>query len=436
MIYSTLGALDLQRFTGLLGVLAILVAAFLFSTARRSIHWRPIIVGIALQAAIAILVLRVPVIEAVFKSLASVVVKIISFANDGASFMFGPVGPGDGSIGFIFAFQVLPIIIFFAALMRILYHLGIMQVVIAVFAALLRRALGVTGLEALTASTNVFVGQTEAPLAIKPYLSIMTRSQLMVVMTTGFATAAGSVMLIYVNTLGASDTAAQQLFAKHILTASIMSAPGAFVIAKLLLPETEDAPDESLSALNTTKKSANILDAATTGTTEGLKLALNVGAMLIAFIALIALIDWPLNAFTNTKLGSAFADMIGVEILSFETILGTILAPIAWLIGVASEDAREVGSLLGTQIFATEIIAYGKLGEFRANDAISLRSQQIATYALCGFCNLASIGIQLGAFSAMAPDRQADFSKLVMRAMVAGAMACWMTASIAGLFIG
>lgn len=428
----------MHHFTGLLGVLALIAVAWLLSTDRRRVDWRLVLIALGLQLAFATLILVVPGTVQAFELLSKAVVTVIGFADRGAEFIFGKeLTRPDRPWGFVFAFKVLPIIIFFAALMRVLYFLGIMQRIIAALAWLFRATLRITALEALTASANIFVGQTEAPLAIKPYLERMTRSQLMIVMTTGFATIAGSVLtgivlMLGVDSTGAAQPQLQAEFAKHLLTASLMSAPGAFAIAKIMVPETEHAPDESLGSLRFHDDAVNVLDAASRGTRDGLLLAANVAAMLIAFVALIALVDWPIRA-----LGS----LLGHDDLSLRSILGTLLSPVAWLIGIPPRDVPEVASLIGTQIVATEFIAYEQLGQLVRDHAadpdagILPRSQRVAAYALCGFCNLASVGIQLGAFGAMVPSRSADFSRLALRAMLAGAMACWMTGAIAGLLI-
>jgi CNT family concentrative nucleoside transporter len=407
---------------GLLGVLALLAIACLLSENRKAISWRLVGAGCGLQLLIAAACLRVPGVVDVFDALARGFTKVISFADEGTAFLFGKAADASQPWGFIFAIKVLPIIIFFAAFMAVLYHLRIMQVVVAGVAWVLRKALGLTGVEALSAAANIFVGQTEAPLTVKPYLSSMTRSQIMAVMVGGFATIAGSVMAAYVGMLGGDSEESRVLFAKHLLTASVMSAPAGLVMAKIMVPETQSPRDENLSSLLSQKSEhVNVIDAAAAGATDGLKLALNVAAMLAAFVALIALLNWPLSAIDPR--------------LSFQSILGTLLQPLAWALGVPWQDARPFGALLGTQVVATEFKAYLDLTGHIQNGTMSSRASQVATYALCGFANLASIAIQIGGLSALAPDRRADFVRLAPRAMLAGAFACWMTAAWASVLI-
>lgn len=407
---------------GLLGVLVLLALALLLSENRKAISWRLVAAGCALQFVIAALCLKVPGVVDAFDVLARGFTKVISFADEGTRFLFGNATDASQAWGFIFAIKVLPIIIFFAAFMSVLYHLRIMQVIVAGVAWILRKTLGVTGVEALSAAANIFVGQTEAPLTVKPYLSRMTRSQIMAVMVGGFATIAGSVMAAYVGMLGGDSDESRVLFAKHLLTASVMSAPAGLVMAKIMLPETESPPDENLASLLSQKSEhVNVIDAAAAGATDGLKLALNVAAMLAAFVALIALLNWPLSAIDPR--------------LSFQNILGTLLQPLAWSLGIPWSDTKAFGALLGTQIVATEFKAYVDLTGHIQQQTMSARSTQIATYALCGFANLASIAIQIGGLSALAPDRRADFVRLAPKAMLAGAFACWMTAAWASVLI-
>jgi CNT family concentrative nucleoside transporter len=408
---------------GLAGILGILALAFVFSTNRRKIRLRTVVGAVVLQFGIAVLVFNVPPATMVLQVIAEGVTELLELSEQGAVFLFGDLARADGSAGFVFAFRVLPVLIFLSALVSVLYHLRLMQVVITGLAFVLRRTLGVTGLESLAVSANIFLGQTEAPLCIKPFLAKMTRSQLSVVMTSGFATVAGSVLLGYIAMLGGDDPERQREFAMHLITASLMSAPGAFALAKILVPETEEAPDEQAAIRQMDLPAANVLDAAARGAKDGLFLALNVGAVLIAFVSLVALVDWPLGAFGT----------------SVSEVLGVVFMPAAWAIGVPWQDADVIGGVMGLQIVATEFLAYaelaevaGGLGETTVSDP---RSITIATYALCGFCNFASIGIQLGGLGEMAPSRRGDFARLVVRAMLGGMLACWMTASIAGLFI-
>ena len=425
--------------TGLAGVLAILGIALLFSTDRRAIRPRTVLAGLALQFVLAFLLLRFPPVVAAFDLFAAGVAKVISFADEGTRFIFGNASDAGGAWGFIFAVKVLPIIIFFASVMAVLYHLGIMQRVIAVLAALLRRALGVTGVEAMSAAANIFVGQTEAPLTVRPFIPRMTRSQLMAVMTGGFATIAGSVMAAYVVMLGGDDPAARTEVAKHFMIASVMSAPAALVIAKIMLPETQSPPDESVAGLrNLPRTTANVMDAAAEGATDGLKLALNVAAMLVAFVSLIALLNWPLAALSDLNSDwlpiASWRAQLGLPVLTFQNILGAVLQPIAWLMGAGS-DAHKVGAVMGQAVVATEFVAYLDLAGMVKSGEISSRASTIAIYALCGFANLPSIAIQIGGLGAMAPERRSEIAALGLRAMTAGALACWMTGAIAGVFV-
>jgi len=421
---------------GLIGVLVLLMIAFAVSTERRRINLRIVIGGVLLQFFIAWLLLSFPPAVQAFEWLAEAVTRLISFADAGTEFVFGKVADPSGPWGFVFAVKVLPIIIFFASLMAVLYHLGIMQRIVAGVAWVLRSTLGVTGAEALSAAANIFVGQTEAPLCIRPYLAGMTRSQIMAVMTGGFATIAGSVLAAYVMRLGGDDPAQQVLFAKHLMTASVMSAPAGFVMAKIIVPETQTPPPETLSALISSERTTrNVVDAAATGAADGLKLALNVAAMLVAFVALLAMIDWPLQAICNLPRVAAWRELHGIPVLDLRTILGFVFTPIAWSVGIPRGDCMAVGSLLGTQVIATEFYAYLDLADRLEEGTISARAAQIAAYCLCGFANLPSIAIQIGGLSALAPERRSDFAALGLRAMIAGALACWMTGSIAGVFI-
>jgi len=416
---------------GLVGIIGIMALAALLSTDRRAIRFRPVIGALALQFALAILVFNVPPVTAAVQGLAEGVTQLLQLSEKGSAFLFGSLvsavdEKGDPRPwGFIFAFKVLPILIFFSSLVAILYHLRIMQLIVAGLAYVLRRSLGVTGIESLAVAANVFLGQTEAPLCVKPFLPVMTRSQLMVVMTSGFATVAGSVLLGYVIMLGGGDEDRQRIFAMHLITASLMSAPGAFAIAKIIMPETEEPPDEAASIETMEVQGVNVLDAAAKGARDGLFLALNVGAVLIAFVSLIALLDWPLSA-----MGTSTAE-----------VLGWVFWPAAWAIGVPASDASAIGGVMGIQIMATEFVAYQELatllapGADGAEPAISIRSGEIAAYALCGFCNFASIGIQLGGLGELAPSRRGDLARIVLRAMIGGMLACWMTASVASLFI-
>jgi CNT family concentrative nucleoside transporter len=428
----------MDRLAPLLGLVALLAAAWGLSTDKRRVRPRIVVTGLLLQFAIAGLLIRVPEVVRVYDALAGAVSKLLSFAAEGGRFIFGNLGETNPQgWGFVFAASVLPIIIFFASLMAVLYHLGVMQRVIAGLAWLLRRTLGVSGEEALAAAANIFVGQTEAPLCIRPAIPGLTRSQLMLVMTCGFATIAGSVLAAVVAMLGRGDPQAQIEFTKHLLTASAMSAPGAFVIAKIMIPDEAAAaqpPAGPLRAMHD-RETVNLLDAAAAGAADGLKLALNVAAMLVAFVAIIAMLNWPLQALGGTGPGRWLTGVLGVESLSLSSILGAMFAPVAWLMGLRGPDVPAVGSVLGTGMVATEFVAYLRLGGLIESGGVSPRAAAVASYALCGFANFPSIAIQIGGLSAMAPERRAEIAALGPRAMLAGAMTCWMTGCIAAVFL-
>lgn len=426
----------MERFIGLAGVVALVGIAYALSSNRKAISWRIVVFGLALEFVMAFLLLNFAPVVALFDLLAKGVTKVISFADEGTAFLFGKVGDPSGPWGFIFAVKVLPIIIFFASLMAVLYHLGVMQRIVAGVAWILRRTLNVTGVEALSTAANIFVGQTEAPLTVKPYIARMTQSQLMCIMVGGFANIAGSVLAAYVMMLGGDSHESQILFAKHLMAASVMSAPGAIIMAKIMVPETETPPDESREALLKEERATrNVMDAAASGATDGLHLALNVAAMLVAFVALLAMINWPLEALSEWGPIAAWRESHHLPVFKLQNLLGYLFRPIAWLIGVPWGESGTVGGLMGTQIIATEFIAYDQLAKLIPTGAISHRSAQIAAYALCGFSNVPSIAIQIGGLSAMAPNRRADLAALGPKAMFAGALSCWLGGAVASLFI-
>ena len=423
--------------TGFLGIAAILGIGWALSLDRGRSPWRTVAGGVLAQLAIAFLFLRFPPVVAAFDVLALGVTRVISFADEGTRFVFGSLAADGGPWGFVFAVRVLPVIVFFASLMSVLYHLGVMQRLVAAIAWCLRRALHVTGVEALSAAGNIFVGQTEAPLMVRPFIAGMTRSQLMAIMVGGFATIAGSVMAAYVALIGGSDEAARVEVAKHFITASVISAPAGLVMAKLMVPETERPADETPEALRSLPRTAaNVVDAAAEGASEGLRLALNVGAMLVAFVSLIALLNWPLAALSEVDAPwlpvAGWRAALGLPVLSFQNVLGGILHPLAWLMG-AGADSHQVARLMGTQVVATEFVAYVDLAAMVREGSISDRGVTIAVFALCGFANLPSIAIQIGGLGAMAPSRRQDLARLGLRAMCAGALACWMTGAVAGI---
>ncbi|MEZ6234705.1 MAG: nucleoside transporter C-terminal domain-containing protein [Phycisphaerales bacterium] len=426
----------MQQFVGILGVLVLMALAVAMSSARRRIDWRLVVGGVALQIAIAVVLLYVPGVRDAFGLFSKGVVRVIVCANEGAAFIFGEqLTAPDGPVGFVFAFRVLPVIVFFASLMGVLYYVGLMQRIIAGLAWVLRTSLRVTGAEALCTAANVFVGQTEAPLCVRPYIPTMTRSQLMVLMVGGFATIAGSVMASFAGMLGHGDEARTAEVVKHLIVASVMSAPAAFVMAKIVIPETEEPRDEGLRAAPPTQDASNLLEAAASGATDGLRLALNVAAMLVAFVAIVALINWPLEAIGQIPAIDRWLASRGVEDLDIKTIFGWILAPLAWCMGVPWGECPAFGRLLGTKIAVTEFIAYTDLNQMTLQDnpPLSPRSVIMATYALCGFANFPSIGIQIGGLAALAPERRADVAALGPRAMLAGALASWQTAALAGI---
>jgi CNT family concentrative nucleoside transporter len=427
---------------GLFGLGVLVGLAVAFSTDRRAIDWRLVGVGIALQLLFAVLVLKTSAGRAVFDAIGDGFTTLLNFTDAGSRFIFGPLGvpPGEeGSFGSVFAFQVLPTIIFFASLMGVAYHLGLVQPVVRGLGRFMAWALRISGAESLSTAANVFIGQTEAPLVIKPYVASMTRSELMTVMTGGMASIAGSVFAAYVAFLGGGSA-----IAGHLLSASIMSAPAAIVMAKVLVPETETPATRGAVELAETDEGVNVIEAAANGAAEGLTLALNVGAMLLAFIALIALVNallgWlgaPTVAGTTLyDLNAAIATATDGQFdqLSLEAVFGFVFAPLAWAMGVEAADILPFGTLLGQKIAVNEFVAFASLGELRG--VMSERSVTIATYALCGFANFSSIAIQIGGIGGIAPSRRSDIAALGLRAVLGGALASWMTATIAGVMIG
>ncbi|MDB5353257.1 MAG: nupX [Planctomycetota bacterium] len=419
--------ISLDRFRGFLGIAAILGLAFLLSENRRAISKRVVFWGLALQWGFAVLVLWIPAGANAMESAGNAIKAVLDNALVGARFVFGSklVAP-DGPAGFVFAFRILPTVIFVAALSAVLYHLGVMQWVVRAFARVMARLMGASGAESLNVAASLFLGQTEAPLTIRPYLPRLTRSELLTVMTSGMAHVSGGVMAAYFE-FGVSP--------RHILTAVIMTAPGTILLAKMLIPEAEKPETLGTVREDSERPDTNLLDAASRGTREGLSLALNIAAMLISFIALIALV--------NAGLGliSGGLDLLAPKLgqrppnwnLSLQSILGTFLAPVAWLLGVPWRDCQAVGGLLGTRTVLNELIAFGDLGALK--DTISPRSFVISTFALCGFANFSSIGIQLGGIGALAPERRHDLARLGLRALLAGTLANFLSACIAGILL-
>ncbi|MDP4699495.1 MAG: Na+ dependent nucleoside transporter [Saprospiraceae bacterium] len=420
-----------------LGMSVLIGIGYLLSSHKKSIAWRTIFLGILLQFILAVLVLKVPFINKGFDYAAGFFQVILKFSEEGATFLFGNLVSDTKSFGYIFAFQVLPTIVFFSAVSSILYYFGILQKIIYVLAIIMKKTLGVTGPESLAAAANIFVGQTEAPLVVKPYISSFTRSELMCLMTGGMATIAGGVFAAYVGFLGGDDPAQQLFFAKHLLTASIISAPAAIVAAKLIVPETvEKSAEANLEVIE--DNGNNLLDAISRGTTDGLKLAINVGAMLLVFTALVYMLNDFIFQFPGKWLGvnEYIKETTSgrFEGLTFTYILGLIFAPIAWLLGTPSQDIVIVGQLLGQKTVINEFVAYSDLGLLRDKGIVlDPKSLIIVTYALCGFSNFASIGIQIGGISALAPNKRQELTELGFKAMVGGTIACFMTAIIASV---
>ncbi len=432
---------------GLLGIAGFTAIAYAFSANRRAIDWKLVGTGMLLQIVVAVVVLKVGFVRAFFEIVSSFFVKVIDFTHAGTSLVFGwfaNIAPGNQpgldftAGGPVFAVTILPTIIFFAALTAMLYYLGVLQRIVYVFAWLMSKTMKLGGAESMSASANIFVGQTEAPLLIKPYLDRMTRSELMAIMIGGMATIAGGVMAVYIALLGGDDPAARIEFATHLLTKSVISAPCALVIAKILLPQEE--PVDTHIAIPRDRFGANLLDAICVGTADGVKLAVNVGAMLIVFTALVAMINFGLGDLLGEWLGlnSLVASLTGGEFTQFsmEFIFGIIGAPLAWLMGIDSGHLLIAGNLLGQKTVLNEFVAYFSMNTLQANGELTdERTRVILTYALCGFSNLVSIGIQIGGIGALAPERRQDLAQLGWRALLGGSLACFIPASIAGMLI-
>lgn len=419
-------------FRGISGLFILLGMAYFLSNNKRDINWRLVGKGLLLQTIIAIAVLKVPFIEQGFDFISRAFVKVISFTNSGVDFLFAQMGFAKTQAPLLnFAFTILPTIIFFSALVSLFYYYGIVQKIVYAFAWLMKKLMHLSGAESLAAAGNVFLGQTEAPLLVKPYLGKMTKSEMMCLMTGGMATIAGGVLAAYVGFLGGDDPVQQAFFAKHLLTASIISAPAAIIAAKILVPETE--------AINTDLKvdksrlGTNALEALSNGTTDGLKLAINVGAMLLVFISIMALGNYGLSYIGRIGINDWIAANTPYNALCFEFILGYIGRPIVWLIGVNWVESIYVGELLGTKTVVNEFVGYMRLGEMKAEGLLSEKSTIISTYILCGFANFASIGIQIGGIGALVPTRKGLLSKLGVKALIGGTMACLMTAAIVGM---
>ncbi|MCC5937019.1 MAG: NupC/NupG family nucleoside CNT transporter [Lunatimonas sp.] len=424
----------MEYLRGLLGIAVLLGVAALFSVSKKSVDWRLVLIGVTLQLLFGILITKVPLVADMFAAVSRVFVRFLGFSEDGATFLFGDLATD--SFGFIFAFKVLPTIIFFSTVSAGLYYLGVLQKVVFGIAWVMSRTMRLSGAESLSAAGNIFLGQTEAPLLVRPFIPAMTRSELMCLMTGGMATIAGGVLAGYVAFLGGDSPEEQSRFATYLLGASIMNAPAAIVMAKIVIPETHREAVNDTLVINAENTDVNLIDAMSRGASEGLKLALNVGAMLLAFIAVIAALNYLLLEVAGELAGinpwiieSTQGQFKG---LSLEYILGQIFRVFAWVIGVDWQETLPVGSLLGQKTVINEFVAYLGLAEMKEANMLSDRAVTIATYALCGFSNFSSIAIQVGGIGSIAPNQQGNLSKLGMRALLAATLACLMTATIAG----
>ena len=406
-----------MRFTGLIGILALLGIAYLLSNNRKAIKPRTVLWGLGLQLLFAIIILKIPFVKNQFSSIDGIFKKLISFSDAGSDFLFTSFIPDIGYHAAMvnFAFRALPVIIFFSSLIAVTYHFGIIQHIVKWVSKVMELSMKTSGAETLSISANIFVGQTEAPILIRPFINNMTKSELMAVMTGGFATAAGSVLALYVLWLKSIPG-----IAGHLLAASIMSAPAALVMAKIIYPETEQTDTSGRIQVTSHKQAENVMDALGQGATDGLKLAANVGAMLLAFVSMITMVNYLLVYFFSTNM---------------QEMMGVVFQPLAWSMGVPWNEAKILGTLMGEKIVLTELIAYSNLSELILNDKLSERTAIIASYALCGFSNFGSIGIQLGGIGGMAPNRRKDLSTIAFKAMIGGALASWLTATIAGFLL-
>ncbi len=430
----------LDSLRGLLGVLVLLIICYAVSEHRKRIDWKLVGTGLLLQFIFALLVLKVPMVKSMFEGIASIFVVFLDFTKEGSRFLFGKeMIDNIPTHGYIFAFQVLPTVLFFSAFTSLMYYLGILQKIVYGIAWVMNRTMRLSGAESLSTAGNIFLGQTESPLLIKPYLAKMTRSEILCVMVGGMATIAGGVLAAYVGFLGGTDPVQQQLYATHLLSASIMSAPAAIVATKMILPEVHPEHINHDIEVSKEKIGANMLEAIANGTSDGLKLAVNVGAMLIVFTALIYMVNYTLqhslgswfglNDYVNTLTAGKYTSF------SLQFILGSICAPLAWLLGVPYVDMMYAGQLLGEKTILNEFYAYATMGGLKINGLMSERGLIICTYALCGFSNFASIGIQIGGIGALAPNQRSALAQLGIKALIGGSVACFLTAAIAGLVI-
>ena len=438
---------------GIVGMISLIFIAFLFSSNRRAINWKTVGIGLAFQLVIAIGVLKVSFIQSIFEAIGNVFINILEYTQAGSKFLFEGLVVDMDTFGFIFAFQVLPTIIFFSALTSVLFYLGIIQKVVRALAWLLSKVLKISGAESLSVAGNIFLGQTEAPLLVKAYLEKMNKSEILLVMIGGMATVAGAVLAAYIGFLGGDDPLLRLTFAKHLLAASVMAAPGAIVISKILYPQTEIVDTDA--KVSSEKIGSNLLDSIANGTTEGLRLAVNVGAMLLVFVAMIALVNGILGGIAGfdgftieslniawhfTSLNEIIATYTPYQKLSLEFILGYLFAPLMWLIGVSSEDMMLMGQLLGIKLAASEFVGYIQLADLKdVSNVLHLKYEKsiiMATYMLCGFANFASIGIQIGGIGSLAPGQRKTLPKFGMKALIGGTIASLISATIAGMIIG
>lgn len=406
----------MSRFIGILGLVILLGIAYLLSNNKKAINWKLVGIGVTLQVTFALLILKVPVGRRVFESLGGLITKLLDFTKEGTTFLFGGLIDPTKS-GVIFAFQILPTIIFFSAFMSILYYLGVMQAIISVLAKGIAKLLGTSGAETLSAVGNIFLGQTEAPLLIKPFIKSMTKSELLTIMIGGMATVAGGVMAGYV---------AMGISASHLLAASIMAAPAGLIVSKIIFPETETPATKGKIEFELEATNSNLIDAAATGASEGLSLALNVGAMLLAFIALIAFVN---------SLIAWVGGLFGADFLSLGWILGRFFSPLAYVMGIPSQDIIKAGELIGQKVVLNEFVAYANLAPMIKAGVLSEKATVILTYALCGFANISSIGIQIGGIGGLAPERRSEIAQLGIRALIGGLITTCMTGTIAGLLL-
>ena len=423
---------------GMIGMIILISISYIISNKRRAINWKAVIIGLAIQIILAVSVLKIPFVQSIFESAGKIFVKILDFTMEGTKFLFGDLVSAE-NFGNVFIFSILPTVIFFAALTSVLFYFGIIQKIVKAFAFLLSKSLGVSGPESLSVAGNIFLGQTESPLMIKAYLERMSKSEILLVMVGGMATVAGGVLAAYIGFLGGNDPEMKIFYAKHLLTASVMAAPGAIVISKILIPETEKI--NSNLDVSKNKIGSNFLDAISKGTTEGLKLAANIAAMLLVFLAFIAMANYILNGIGYiTNINVLIENNTIYEKLSLEFLLGYLFSPLMWLIGVAKEDITMMGQLLGIKLAASEFIGYIQLATLKdASSIIHLNYEKsiiMATYMLCGFANFASIGIQIGGIGALEPKQRENLSKFGFLAVIGGTLASLLSATIAGMIIG